>query len=111
MLPLHSALSAEEQDRVFDAPPPGVRKAILSTNVAETSVTIDGVRFVVDSGRAKLMLHDAHSGGGSLQEGWISQARLAAHAAGSRGTPRAPPMGAAQPLPERLRARPGLRHR
>ena len=54
VLPLHSALSAEEQDRVFDAAPAGVRKAVLSTNIAETSVTIDGVRFVVDSGRAKV---------------------------------------------------------
>ena len=61
--------------QVFDIAPEGARKAILSTNIAETSVTIDGVRFVADSGRAKEMLHDASSGGGSLQEGWISKAR------------------------------------
>ncbi len=74
VLPLHAALPAEAQARVFEAAPPGVRKAILSTNVAETSVTVDGVRFVVDSGRCKLMRHDAAAGGGALREGWVSAA-------------------------------------
>lgn len=64
---LHSLSSA-------DAAPPGVRKAILSTNIAETSVTIDGVRFVADSGRGKIMIHDASSRSSALREGWISQA-------------------------------------
>ena len=50
ILQLHSALSVEEQDKVFDIAPDGVRKCILSTNIAETSVTIDGIRFIVDSG-------------------------------------------------------------
>ena len=53
VLLLHSALAPEEQDQVFNPPPKGVRKCVLSTNIAESSVTIDGVRFVVDSGRAK----------------------------------------------------------
>jgi HrpA-like RNA helicase len=43
---------------VFDIAPDGVRKCVLSTNIAETSVTIDGIRFVVDSGRVKEMTHD-----------------------------------------------------
>ena len=51
VLKLHSSLAIEEQDRVFDLSPDGARKCILSTNIAETSVTIDGIRFVVDSGK------------------------------------------------------------
>ncbi|KAK3234497.1 hypothetical protein CYMTET_55253 [Cymbomonas tetramitiformis] len=74
ILMLHSALSVEEQDKVFDLAPEGVRKCILSTNIAETSVTIDGIRFVVDSGRAKEMVHDPRTGMASLQECWISKA-------------------------------------
>ena len=53
VLPLHSALSVAEQEKVFDFPPEGVRKCIVSTNISETSVTIDGVRFVVDSGKVE----------------------------------------------------------
>lgn len=56
---LHSTLSLEEQDKVFDIAPEGVRKCILATNIAETSVTIDGVRFVVDSGKAKEISYHA----------------------------------------------------
>lgn len=48
---LSSTLSVDEQDKVFDVAPSGVRKCILSTNIAETSVTIDGIRFVIDSGK------------------------------------------------------------
>ena len=43
-LPCMAGLSARDQERVFATPPPGMRKAIVSTNVAETSITIDGVR-------------------------------------------------------------------
>ncbi|XP_053908950.1 probable ATP-dependent RNA helicase DHX34 [Cuculus canorus] len=74
VLPLHSTLSVAEQDKVFDVPPPGVRKCILSTNIAETSVTIDGVRFVLDSGKVKEMSYDPQGKLQRLQEFWISRA-------------------------------------
>lgn len=55
-------------------PPHGTIKIVLATNVAETSITIDDVSFVVDTGRAKEMTHDAERGILRLQEGFISQA-------------------------------------
>ncbi|KAJ8714474.1 hypothetical protein PYW07_002699 [Mythimna separata] len=74
VLPLHSGLSLAEQDKVFDYPPDGVRKCIVSTNIAETSVTIDGIRFVVDSGKVKEMSYDSTSKMQRLKEFWISKA-------------------------------------
>ncbi|XP_060113800.1 probable ATP-dependent RNA helicase DHX34 [Heteronotia binoei] len=74
VLPLHSTLSVAQQDKVFDVPPPGVRKCIVSTNIAETSVTIDGVRFVVDSGKVKELSYDPQAKLQRLQEFWISRA-------------------------------------
>ncbi|XP_059056112.1 probable ATP-dependent RNA helicase DHX34 [Achroia grisella] len=74
VLPLHSGLSLAEQDKVFDYPPEGVRKCIVSTNIAETSVTIDGIRFVVDSGKAKEMSYDSTTKMQRLKEFWISKA-------------------------------------
>ncbi|XP_058489600.1 probable ATP-dependent RNA helicase DHX34 [Solea solea] len=74
VLPLHSTLSLAQQDKVFDISPPGVRKCIISTNIAETSVTIDGVRFVCDSGKVKEMSFDPKAKMQRLQEFWISRA-------------------------------------
>jgi HrpA-like RNA helicase len=73
VLQLHSSLSLEEQDKVFDYPPEGVRKCIVSTNIAETSVTIDGVRFVVDSGKVNRMTYHTNGGVNKLSETNISQ--------------------------------------
>lgn len=87
VLPLHSTLSLEEQDRVFDYPPEGMRKCIISTNIAETSVTIDGVRFVVDSGKVNRMSYLSEGGINRLAECNISQdsARQRAGRAGRTG--------------------------
>ena len=74
VLPLHSTLSLADQDKVFDYAPDGVRKCIVSTNIAETSVTIDGVRFVIDSGKVKEMQYDAMVKMRILKEFWISRA-------------------------------------
>lgn len=74
VLPLHSALSLEEQDKVFDMAPESVRKCVIATNIAETSVTIDGVRFITDSGKVKEMSYDAKYKMQRLQEFNISRA-------------------------------------
>ncbi|KAJ3378304.1 DEAH (Asp-Glu-Ala-His) box polypeptide 34, partial [Lobulomyces angularis] len=73
VLMLHSTLGVAEQEKVFDIPPDGVRKCVLSTNIAETSVTIDGIRFIIDSGRVKEMSYNAEVGLSKLSEFWISQ--------------------------------------
>ncbi|XP_056636301.1 probable ATP-dependent RNA helicase DHX34 isoform X1 [Diorhabda sublineata] len=73
VLILHSTLSLEEQDKVFDYPPEGVRKCIISTNIAETSVTIDGIRFVIDSGKVNRMSYNTQLGVNKLSECNISQ--------------------------------------
>lgn len=72
LIPLHGELQPEEQDLAF-APNP-LRKIIVSTNVAETSVTIDGIRHVVDSGVARVARHDAERGIGTLHLEEISRA-------------------------------------
>jgi len=74
ILPLHGSLPSSEQARVFERPPKGMRKVVLSTNVAETSVTVEDVVCVVDSGKMREMGFDPTRGLASLQEAWVSQA-------------------------------------
>lgn len=63
-----------EQKKVFKHPPHGCRKIVLSTNVAETSVTIDDVVYVIDSGRMKEKSYDPYNNVSTLQSSWISKA-------------------------------------
>ena len=59
ILPLYSQLSPERQYKVFQAPKDeNVRVIVVATNVAETSLTIPNIRYVVDSGRSKEKLYD-----------------------------------------------------
>lgn len=87
VLQLHSSLSLEEQDKVFDYTPDGIRKCIISTNIAETSITIDGVRFVIDSGKVNRMIYNSAGAFSKLTETNISQdsARQRAGRAGRTG--------------------------
>ena len=73
-LALHSGIPSRDQRKVLQRPPSGVRKIIFSTNIAETSLTIEDVAFVVDSGRAKEKNYDPHLKTSTLQPTWISRA-------------------------------------
>ena len=84
--PLYGDLSPEEQDRAVL--PSGQRKLILSTNVAETSITIEGVTAVIDSGLARIAVDSPWTGLPSLNVGRISQAS-ATQRAGRAGRIRA----------------------
>ncbi|KAF2826150.1 P-loop containing nucleoside triphosphate hydrolase protein [Ophiobolus disseminans] len=74
VLPLYSQLPTNQQLRVFDAPPDGSRLIVLATNVAETSLTIPGIRYVFDCGRAKEKKYDLFTGVQSFEVDWISKA-------------------------------------
>lgn len=60
--------------QVFRPPPPGTRLCIVATNVAETSLTIPGIKYVVDCGRVKKRFYDKVTGVSSFKVTWISQA-------------------------------------
>ncbi|OJI79471.1 hypothetical protein ASPTUDRAFT_131100 [Aspergillus tubingensis CBS 134.48] len=73
-LPLHASLLPAEQRRVFLSPPKGKRKVIAATNVAETSITIEDIVAVIDTGRVKETSYDPRDNIVRLQEVWASQA-------------------------------------
>lgn len=72
VLPLHSTLSSADQAAVFRRAPPGARKVVLTTNIAETSLTVDDVEFVVDTGRVKETAYDKRKRMITLQECWVA---------------------------------------
>lgn len=74
LIPLYGRLSKEEQHRVFDKTPLGKTKVVVSTNIAETSVTIDGITMVIDSGLFKMNLYNPMTFTSSLVEREISRA-------------------------------------
>lgn len=74
VLPLHASLETREQKRVFANPPPGKRKVVVATNVAETSITIDDILVVIDSGKVKETSFDAQNNMRKLEETWASRA-------------------------------------
>jgi len=71
---LHSALSSDEQQSAFALPPPGMRKIVISTNIAETGVTIPDITCVIDAGKHKEMRFDERRQISRLTESFISRA-------------------------------------
>eukprot|EP00939_MAST-03C_sp_MAST-3C-sp1_P003634 g3634.t1 len=72
--PLHSTLTTAEQKQIFERPPEGVRKIVISTNIAETSITIDDCVCVIDSGRVKENRYDVNRRMATLMQTWVSLA-------------------------------------
>jgi len=67
ILPIYANLPADLQAKIFAPAPPGARKVIVATNIAETSLTVDGVRYVIDPGYSKLKVYNPRVGMDALQ--------------------------------------------
>ncbi|KAM3965865.1 ATP-dependent RNA helicase Rhau [Aphomia sociella] len=74
--PLHSKLSTIEQRKIFERPPEHIRKIIVATNIAETSITIDDIVYVIDCGKIKCNGLNVEDNISTLQIQWVSQANL-----------------------------------
>ncbi len=86
-LPLYSLLSTEKQNRIFKGAPAGHRLCVVATNVAETSLTIPGIKYVVDTGKMKTKFYDRLTGVSTFLVSWTSKAGAAQRAgrAGRQG--------------------------
>ncbi|CAD0091285.1 unnamed protein product [Aureobasidium mustum] len=80
VLPLYSQLPTKQQLKVFEEPPAGSRLIVLATNVAETSLTIPGIRYVFDCGRSKEKKYEASTGVQTFEIDFISKASAAQRA-------------------------------
>ncbi|XP_072297700.1 ATP-dependent RNA helicase DHX30 [Eucyclogobius newberryi] len=76
VVPLHSSLSVADQQTVFQHSPPGQRKIVLTTNIAETSITIDDIVHVVDAGMHKEQNYDPRTKVSCLDTVWISRSNV-----------------------------------
>lgn len=74
VLPIYSQMPADLQARIFEPTEDGRRKVIVATNIAETSLTVDGILYVVDAGYCKLKVYNSKVGMDALQITPISQA-------------------------------------
>ncbi|XP_068618110.1 ATP-dependent DNA/RNA helicase DHX36-like [Battus philenor] len=74
--PLHSKLPSLEQHKIFEKPPNNIRKIIIATNIAETSITIDDIIYVIDSGKIKLNGFNVKENIATLKTEWVAQANL-----------------------------------
>ncbi|XP_024384968.1 pre-mRNA-splicing factor ATP-dependent RNA helicase DEAH10 isoform X1 [Physcomitrium patens] len=75
VVPIYAALPSEQQMRVFQPAPDGTRKVILATNIAETSLTIPGIRYVIDPGLVKARAYNPRTGVESLEVVPVSKAQ------------------------------------
>lgn len=73
LLACHGSMASSEQRLIFDEPEEGVRKIVLATNIAETSITINDIVFVLDCGKAKESSYDALNNTPCLLPSWISK--------------------------------------
>uniref|UniRef100_H2YE71 RNA helicase n=1 Tax=Ciona savignyi TaxID=51511 RepID=H2YE71_CIOSA len=74
IIPLHSSITLEEQSLVFSKPKPGFRKIILSTNIAESSITVPDIKYVIDFCLTKCLVCDLDTNYQSLRLQWSSKA-------------------------------------
>ncbi len=72
VLPIYSTLPSDLQAKIFDRAPDGSRKCIVSTNIAETSLTVDGILFVIDTGYVKMKVFNPKMGMDALQVRYVS---------------------------------------